>query len=163
MAAYRAERGFSALKIGVRGPARSIVDEGPGERFPRVFDSPQPFGNEEERMSRAPLIDMVDKGNRYHLRMEFPGIDKGGIHLTATEDSIEVAAEQEQEEVTDEQEDNYIYDERSYQSFYRSVPMPEEIIPSDITAKMQNGILQVVIPKREAKTTRNAGRKIEIQ
>lgn len=44
---------------------------------------------------------MVDKGDRYHLRMEFPGIDKDGIHLTATDDWIEVAAEQEQEETNE--------------------------------------------------------------
>lgn len=66
---------------------------------------------------------MVDKGDRYHLRMEFPGIDKVGFELTATDDWIEVAAEQEQEETNDEQEDNYINNERSYQSFYRSIPM----------------------------------------
>jgi hypothetical protein len=29
---------------------------------------------------------------------------------------------------------NYIYNERSYKSFYRSIPIPEEIIPSKIVA-----------------------------
>ncbi|HEY5631688.1 MAG TPA: hypothetical protein VIR31_06135 [Nitrososphaeraceae archaeon] len=43
--------------------------------------------------------------------------------MTATDDWIEVAAEQEQEETNDEQEDNYINNERSYQSFYRNIPM----------------------------------------
>ena len=136
---------------------------GPEWRFPRGFGSLQPFSNEQEKVPRAPLIDMVDKGDRYHLRMEFPGINKDGIHLTATDDSIEVAAEQEREEINDEQEDNYIYNERSYQSFYRSIPMPEEIIPSDITAKMHNGILQIEIPKRKPSTIKGTGKRIEIQ
>lgn len=134
---------------------------GPEWRFPRGFGSLQPFSDEQEKVPRAPLIDMVDKGDRYHLRMEFPGIDKDGIHLTATDDSIEVAAEQ--EETNDAQEDNYIYNERSYQSFYRSIPMPEEIIPSDITAKMHNGVLQIDIPKREPNTIKGTGKRIEIQ
>ena len=137
---------------------------GPEWRFPRRFSSLQPFSDEQEIVPRAPLIDMVDKGDRYHLRMEFPGIDKDGIHLTATDDSIEVAAEQEREVTNDEQEtDNYIYNERSYQSFYRSIPMPEEIIPSDIKAKMHNGILQIDIPKRDPSRIRGTGKRIEIQ
>jgi len=32
---------------------------------------------EEGTLSRTPLVDMVDKGDRYHLRLEIPGILQG--------------------------------------------------------------------------------------
>jgi len=38
-----------------------------------------------------PLVDIVDKGDRYHLRMEIPGIEKDKIQLNATDDSIEIS------------------------------------------------------------------------
>jgi HSP20 family protein len=51
------------------------------------------------------------------------------------------------EEEGEDKARNYIYNERSYKSFYRSIPIPEEIIPSKITAKMNNGILKVDVPR----------------
>jgi len=126
-------------------------------RLPREFSMIRPeVMKEEGTISRTPLVDMVDKGDRYFIRLELPGIEKDKVHLTATDDSLEIFAEQSQEE-TDEGEDkshNYIYNERSYRSFYRSIPIPEEILSSKITAKMQNGILNVEMPK---KTTRPVG------
>ena len=104
---------------------------------------------------------MVDKGDRYHLRLEIPGIDKDKIRLHATKDFIEISAEQSEEESRQDKGRNYIYNERSYNSFYRSIPTPEEIIPSKISAKMQNGILQVELPKKEP--TRPVGRSTRIQ
>jgi HSP20 family protein len=112
-------------------------------------------------LSGRPLVDMVDKGDRYHLRLEIPGIDKDKIQLHATKDSIEISAEQSEEESRQDKGRNYIYNECSYNSFYRSVPTLEEIIPSKISAKMQNGILQVEIPKTEP--TWPVGRSTRIQ
>jgi len=44
-------------------------------RFPREIGMLRPYATEEEgTLSRMPLVDMVDKGDRYHLRLEIPGI-----------------------------------------------------------------------------------------
>jgi HSP20 family protein len=109
----------------------------------------RPYDTEEPgTIARTPLIDMRDKGDRYNLRLEIPGIDKDKIRLNATEDSIEISGEQSEE--AEDTGRNYIYNERSYKSFYRTIPIPEEIIPSRIMAKMSNGVLQIDIPKPQA-------------
>jgi HSP20 family protein len=127
-------------------PWSSMLDR----RFPR------PYAMEEEgTISRTPLVDMVDRGDRYNLRLEIPGIDKDKIQLNATEDAIEISGEQSKEESNEDKGHNYIYNERSYKSFYRSIPIPEEILPSKITARMNNGILQIEIPKKAP--SRHAG------
>ena len=54
----------------------------------------RPYAVEEGTLSRTDLVDMVDKGDRYHLRMEIPGIQKDTIQLNATDDSIEISGEQ---------------------------------------------------------------------
>jgi HSP20 family protein len=88
---------------------------------------------------------MVDRGDRYNLRLEVPGIDKDNIQLNATEGAIEISGEQSEEESNEDKGHNYIYNEHSYKSFYRSIPIPEEILPSKITARMNNGIYSTII------------------
>ena len=59
---------------------------------------------------------------------------------------------------------NYIYNERSYRSFYRTIPIPEEILSSEVTAKMNNGILRVDLPKKiPTKAEGVKGRSITIE
>jgi HSP20 family molecular chaperone IbpA len=64
-------------------------------RFPRETGMFRLSAMEEQgTLSRTPHVDMVDKGDRYHLRMEIPGIDKDKIQLNVTDDSIEISGEQ---------------------------------------------------------------------
>jgi HSP20 family protein len=133
-----------------------------GWRFPRETRMIRPYGTEEPtKIARTPLIDMRDKGDRYDLRLELPGIDKDKIRLDATDESIEISGEQSEE--SEDTAQNYIYNERSYKSFYRTIPIPEEIIPSKVRAKMNNGILQVDIPKKVPSSTAGEGKRIKIE
>ena len=102
----------------------------------------------DEAIRRTPLYDMVDKGDRYELEVELPGIEKDKIHVKATDDSIEISAEQLEEERVEERKKKYVYNERSYMSFYRTIPIPEQILSSEVTAKMNNGILRIDLPKK---------------
>ena len=96
---------------------------------------------------RTPTYDMVDNGDRYKLIVELPGIDKDNIRVKAMDDSVEISAEQSQEE--DERKKNFVYNQRSYSSFYCRIPVPEEILSSEVTAKADNkGILRVQLPKK---------------
>lgn len=96
---------------------------------------------------RTPTYDMVDNGDRYKLIVELPGIDKENIRVKAMDDSVEISAEQSQEE--DERKKNFVYNQRSYSSFYCRIPVPEEILSSEVTAKADNrGILRVQLPKK---------------
>jgi HSP20 family protein len=134
-------------------------------RFPRDFGMVRPveMEQEEEAISRTPLVDMVDIGDRYFLRLELPGIDKDKVQLTATDDSLEISAEQSEEETDEDKSHKYIYNERSYRSFYRSIPIPEEILSSKITAKMKNGILKVEKPKKTPTRPFGDGKRIEVE
>ena len=104
--------------------------------------------NKDEGIRRTPLYGMVDKGDRYELEVELPGIERDKIHVKATDDSIEISAEQLEEERVEERKKKYVYNERSYRSFYRTIPIPEQILSSEVTAKMNNGILRIDLPKK---------------
>ena len=84
---------------------------------------------------RAPLCDMVDRGDRYELQVETPGIEKEKINIKATRHAIEISGEL--SEKTEEKGKNYVYNERSYRSFERRIPIPEEIV--HVQGQCQNG------------------------
>jgi HSP20 family protein len=100
----------------------------------------------ESKDFRVALCDLLDRGDKYELQIEVPGIEKEKIDVKATKHSIEISGKQ--TEKTEEKAKDYVYNERSYKSFFRRVLIPEEIVPSKINAKMNNGILNVELPKK---------------
>jgi HSP20 family protein len=96
---------------------------------------------------RLPLCDVVDKGDRYEVTLEIPGIDKDKVDVKATKNSVTISGKQSDQ--TKEKGKNYVYSERSYKSFHRQLPFPLEILPSKITAKVNNGVLEVTLPKKQ--------------
>jgi HSP20 family protein len=110
---------------------------------------------------RTPLCDLVDKGDRYELQVEVPGIEKEKIDLKATRHAVEITGEQ--AEKTEEKGKNYVYNERSYRSFQRRVPVPEEIVPSKVNAKMVNGLLTIELPKKVPTKVEEETAKVKVE
>jgi len=54
-----------------------------------------------------------------------------------------------------------LYNERSYSSLRRRISTPEEIVPSKIDAKIENGILHIQVPKKTP--IKNEETKVEIK
>lgn len=92
---------------------------------------------------RVPLCDIIDKGDKYTISLEVPGIQKDGIDVKATEEYITVSAKGEQ------QGENYVLRERTYKSFLRKIPFSENIVPAKIDATVENGILKIEVPKQK--------------
>jgi HSP20 family protein len=104
--------------------------------------------DDRDTIVRMPIFDLIDKEDRYELKIEVPGIEKEKIKVIATNDSVEISGEQPKEEESEDKRKRYIYNERSYSSFYRSIPMPEEIVSSKVKAKLNNGLLHIQLPKK---------------
>lgn len=97
--------------------------------------------------TRIPLCDIIDKGDRYLISLEVPGIQKDKIEVKATNEYITISGI---EERRNEKEDgNYVLKERTYRSFSRRIPFSENIIPTEIGATVENGILKIEIPKQK--------------
>jgi HSP20 family protein len=119
--------------------------------------------DQDQTMVRMPIFDMVDKEDRYELKIEIPGIEKENVKVKATKDSVEISGEQsKEEEESDDRTKRLVYNERSYRSFYRKIPFPDEILSSKVSAKMSNGILHIEVPKKNP-TTLEEGTTVEIK
>ena len=120
-----------------------------------------PIGLEVIGGERVPLCDMIDKGDKYQIQVEVPGIEREKINVKATKNSLEITGEQ--SETTEDKGKNYVYNERSYRSFSRRIPIQEEIVPPKVTAKMSNGILFVDLPKTTPTKPSEEVTKVEIK
>ena len=112
---------------------------------------------------RMPIFDMVDKEDRYEVKVEVPGIEKEKVKVKATEDSVEISGEQSKEEESEDKRKRFVYNERSYNSFYRKIPVPEEIVSSKVRAKMSNGVLHIELPKKNPTKLEEEGTTVEIK
>jgi HSP20 family protein len=125
------------------------------------FPSTSRIGVREDEV-RVPVYDVVDRGNKYEVIVELPGIDKDNIRINAMDDSIEISADQSREE--NERKKEFSYSQRTFSSFYCTIPVPTEILSSEVTARSDNnGILRINLPKRVPTRPDTRGRSITIE
>lgn len=97
--------------------------------------------------TRVPLCDIIDKGDRYTISLEVPGIQKDKMEVKATDEYITVSGIEEKK--NEKEEENYVLKERTYRSFSRKIPFSENIIPAKVDATVENGILKIEVPKQK--------------
>lgn len=95
----------------------------------------------------VPNIEMYDRKNEIVLKAELPGVSKEDIDLTITKDSLTLKGEVKKEEEI--KEEDYYASERSYGSFTRTIALPAEVDSEKSKASFKNGVLEIVLPKRE--------------
>jgi HSP20 family protein len=126
--------------------------------FPMEWEFPSLF---EARDMRMATYELVDRGDRFELQLEVPGIEKENISVKAIKYSVEISGKH--SEKGEEKGKRYVYSERLYRSFYRNVPLPEEIIPSKISAKVENGILRLDLPKKNPTESESEATRVEVK
>ena len=94
---------------------------------------------------RIPAMDCRKEEDAYVLEIEIPGLTREDISIEVSEDTLYIQAQK--EEAVEEKREDYIRRERGSMSFYRSVPLSENVDKSNISAKLDNGVLRVVLPK----------------
>lgn len=112
------------------------------------------FGNMFEQSS--PACDLVDEGDKFVVTADMPRIRKEEISLDVGDDYIDISAEHKESE--EEKKKKYLRKEHSEISIHRRMSLPGRVKPSEVKAKLNNGILTVDIPKEnptpQPKTTK---------
>lgn len=96
----------------------------------------------------APAVDIKEESDRFVLHADIPGVKPEEIDVSMEDGVLTIKGEKESESKTEEK--GYKRIERSYGSFYRRFSLPDTADPEGINAKSKNGVLEIVIPKREA-------------
>ncbi len=93
--------------------------------------------------------DVKETENEYILEAELPGMSKEDINIELDDNYLQIFARK--DEVKEEQNGNYIRRERRAGEYNRSFYI-ENVDENKISARYDNGILNVVLPKKEPTT-----------
>jgi len=87
-----------------------------------------------------PTVNIVENNDEFSVQMAAPGMSKEILTITSQKENLDELKEGER----------YTRREFSYQSFRRSFNLPKTVVDeSKIKASYENGILRVIIPKKE--------------
>lgn len=117
------------------------------ESISRFFDSFPSFPRMDFDV-RSPLLDVKDEGNRLKITAELPGIKKEDLDIDVTENQLTLKGKMDFKKEEKNLKKGYYFRERKASSYFRSIPLPAEVIPSKAKADFNNGILELTLPKK---------------
>ncbi len=94
---------------------------------------------------QKPLADVMETENSIIVITDLPGVKKEDIDIDISEETIDITAKFEDE--INEEGANYIKKERSYGETRRSINLPAKINIKEATAKFNDSVLTVNLPK----------------
>ena len=106
------------------------------------------FGGEEELSGTFnPQVNMTEDEKSIQVTAELPGMDEKDIEINLSRDSITIKGEKKEE--TEQKDKGVYYLERSFGSFMRMLPLPQEVDSDKADASFKKGVLKITLPKLE--------------
>lgn len=95
-----------------------------------------------------PAVDIKEEKNQFIITTDLPGVDKSEVNISMDNNTLTIKGSRTE---VNKEEKNYFYRvERVKGNFYRRFTLPDTVDGSKIEAKMQKGVLEIIIPKKEA-------------
>ena len=95
----------------------------------------------------VPPTNIVETTDAYHLEISVPGRNKEDFNVNIEKGLLTISFEKKEE--TKNEDVKGIRKEFSYQSFKRSFSLDDKIDTENIQAKYENGVLSLLLPKKE--------------
>lgn len=131
-------------------PFDSLFDKVVNQAFPTFS---QEFGVNFFGNSSYPRVNVADLKNEVLIEAEIAGLGKDDVSVEYEDGMLTIAGDKKNE--PEDQDVKYVYKELKRSSFKRSFRVDEVTLDAEnITAKFDNGILNVIIPKKEVAKTR---------
>ena len=99
------------------------------------------------RVSTVPMVNVFEADDSYRIELATPGISKEDIKINVENDILKISADMETE--IENENEKCTKKEYSYSSFTRSFTLPEAANSEKIDAKSVDGILKIIIMKKE--------------
>jgi len=102
--------------------------------------------------SMSVKTDVVDRGDRYEIKANLPGVDKKSIKVEVKNSILSIKAETKKER-EEKKGDRLIRQERFIGSFYRAMSLPDDADSDKLKTEYKDGVLTITIPKKSKKVT----------
>jgi HSP20 family protein len=117
--------------------------------FNTAFDAPS--GSSATRRW-VPAMDLVEAGDQFVLRADLPGMSEEDIEIELEDGTLTVSGERKAEH--EQREEGFYRVERAFGAFSRSLTLPKGIDADAVSASFDRGVLEIRIPKPEARKPR---------
>jgi HSP20 family protein len=119
------------------------------DRMTRLFDETlsRIWKEELPRGVWSPPVDILEKENEVILKVDLPEMNQNDVDIKVEENMLIIRGER--KFIKETPSGNYLQIERPYGTFQRTFAIPRVIDQEKIKAAYKDGVLRVVLPKRE--------------
>lgn len=125
------------------------------ERMPAFFeDFFKPWnewfdngGSAWNHVSSIPPVNITENKEDYLVSLAVPGMKKDDFKIDVDGNMMTISSEK--GETKEEKDKRFTRKEYNYSSFSRSFTLPDEINKEKIEAKYEDGVLKLILPKKE--------------
>lgn len=128
-------------------PASRMMGRSPmmfNELFNDFFDN---VLNSNVQHFTAPAVNITETDDNFKLSLAAPGLAKEDFKISIDNDILSISAEKKEEKSSATEKFNRR--EFSFSSFKRSFSLPEHVDVEKVSAVYENGVMSLVLPKRE--------------
>ena len=98
----------------------------------------------------APAINVMETEKEYDVELAAPGLDKEDFKVHVDEDNnLHIEMEKKSENKEEKKNGRYLRREFSYEKFQQTLLLPDDVDADKIEAKVEKGVLNVRLPKKE--------------
>ena len=120
--------------------------------FPTVFDDFFNNGFMPRANSTAPAVNVKESDKEYTMELAAPGIKKEYCRVGINDEGfLTIAIENKQEHKHEDKKHHYLRREFSYSNYEQNYTLPDDVEKDNISAKVEDGILTITMPKTAPK------------
>ena len=102
--------------------------------------------------STAPAVNVKESEKAYTMELAAPGIKKEYCRVAINDEgNLTIAIENKQEHKHEDKNHHYLRREFSYSNYEQNYVLPDDVVKDQISAKVEDGILTITMPKTEPK------------
>lgn len=124
------------------------------------------FGNEwlDNVNSTTPAVNIIENDDEFNVEVAVPGLSKDDFKVRVDDnDRLHISFEKKVENSEKDKKGNYLRREFSYSNFQRTMLLPDSVNKDEVSAKVEDGVLSIVIPKKKEEKEAKKERLIEVK
>ena len=112
----------------------------------------------------APAINVKETEHEYTVELAAPGMKKDDFNINIDNDgNLHIKMEQKNEKKDENKKEHYLRREFSYSNYQQTYILPDNVDKDKISAKVNDGVLEIKLPKFTKEEESRAQRAIEIK
>lgn len=112
----------------------------------------------------APAINVFETEKEYKVELAAPGMTKEDFNVHIDEENnLVISMEKKTENKEEKKEGRYLRREFSYSKFQQTMILPDDVDKGKISAQVENGVLNIDLPKFSEQEKEKAKRFIDVK